>query len=151
MSSNIVITHKWQDADRLYIFSTPENNPKYGYTYWDKINPPTLGDHSQPLNVQYLVHISFVLINHTDPLSTLSWKAQRSLETTVKITISNYNAGCIACIQCTILSCWRNCLYILCTILSCWRINRLPIINHHQPVRLASLQHPLGFPVTCNL
>ena len=27
---------------------------------------PTLGDHSQPLNVQYLVHIAFVHINHTD-------------------------------------------------------------------------------------
>ena len=67
-----------------------------------------------------------------------------------------------------LLSCWRDCLYVLCTILSklvaggtaymccvqyfsCGRINRLPIINHHQPVRLASLQHPLGFSVTCNL
>ena len=30
------------------------------------IKPPTLGDHSQPLNVQYVAHIWFVHINHTD-------------------------------------------------------------------------------------
>ena len=55
-------------------------------------------DHSQPLNVQYVVHISFVHINHTDPFKYSFMESSEVTGTTVKITtcISNYNAGCIA-------------------------------------------------------
>ena len=64
------------------------------------LNPPTLGDHSQPLNVQYLVHIAFVHINHTDQFK---YSFKESSEVTGDHCKNNY-------LQ---LQCWVHCLYTM--------------------------------------
>ena len=64
------------------------------------INPPTLEDHSQPLNVQYVVHIAFVHINHTDQFK---YSFMESSEVTGDHCKNNY-------LQ---LQCWVQCLYTM--------------------------------------
>ena len=62
------------------------------------LNPPTHEDHSQPLNVQYVIHIWFVHINHTDQFK---YSFMESSEVT---------GDHCKYLQ---LQCWMHCLYTM--------------------------------------